>query len=363
MRWTFPIGRVLGIKIQVHVTFLLMLVAVAMFMSGTKPTLAASLESVGFVLLIFGCVLLHELGHALAARAYGIGTRDITLMFIGGLARLERNPERPLHEVVVALAGPAVNLIIAAVLFGVLTLSLGIPLDQVLDGEGLGSRMLFVNVFMMLFNLIPAFPMDGGRVLRAALAFRMPFAKATRIASVVGQVFAVLFAVVALFVLKSPSLLFISLFVFMAAAEERAVVQTRNTLSGMPVSAAMLTEFATLDVKDELQRGVDLLLAGSQQDFPVLEDGRLLGMLSRSDLIRGLQQEGAAAPVGRMVRMGTQTLDAAMPLELALQRMRLSEQQAAPVLSREALVGLLTLDNVGELMLVQEAQLRRAGQA
>lgn len=360
MRWSFPIGRLFGIRIQVHVTFLLMLALAPMLLSGDGTW---RLEYVGFALLIFSCVLLHELGHALAARMYGIGTRDITLMFIGGLARLERMPEKPWQEIVVALAGPAVNLVIAAVLFGVLAVPMHMPLDRILAGADLASRMVYVNIAMLLFNLIPAFPMDGGRVLRASLALRMPFAKATRIASIVGQVFAVVFAGVALFVLKSPSLLFISLFVFMAAAEERAVVQTRNTLSGMPVSAAMLTEFATLDVKDDLQRGVDLLLAGSQQDFPVLEDGRLLGMLSRSDLIRGIQEEGADAPVGRMVRMGTQTLDAAMPLELALQRMRLAQQQAAPVLAREALVGLLTLENVAELMLVQEARQRRAGQA
>ncbi len=359
MRWSFPIGRLFGIRIEVHVTFLLMLVLAPMLMSGSGLT---PLGSVGFALMIFSCVLLHELGHALAARMYGIGTRDITLMFIGGLARLERMPEKPWQEIVVALAGPAVNVVIAAVLFVVLLVPMQLPLNQVFDFGDLVSRLFAVNIIMVLFNLVPAFPMDGGRVLRAALALRMPFAKATRIASIVGQVFAVAFAIVALFVLKSPSLLFISLFVFMSAAEERAVVKTRNTLAGMSVSAAMVTEFATLDVKEDLQRAADLLLAGSQQDFPVLEDGRLLGMLSRTDLIRGLQQEGPEAPVGRMVRMGTQTVEVSMPLELALIRMRNAQQQAAPVLSREALVGLLTLENVGELMLVREAGQRRAGQ-
>lgn len=360
MRWTFSIGRILGIPIQVHVTFLLMLVVAPVLMSGGKGW---RLESAGFALLLFGFVLLHELGHALAARRFGIATRDITLMFIGGLARLERMPERPWQEIVVALAGPAVNVAIAVVLAAILTLGMHLPLADVLERGGLLSELLFVNIVMVLFNLMPAFPMDGGRVLRAALAMRLPFAKATRIASIVGQVFAVVFAVVALFVLKSPSLLFISFFVFTSAAEERAVVRTRNTLSGMSVGSAMLTDFATLDVKDDLQRAVDLLLAGSQQDFPVLEDGRLLGMLSRTDLLHGLQNEGAEAPVGRMVRMGTQTLEASMPLELALQRMRSSQQQAAPVLSREALVGLLTLENVGELLLVREAGQKRAGQA
>jgi len=360
MRWSFPLGRLFGIRIQVHVTFLLLLVLAPMLMSGSGLT---PLGSVGFALLIFSCVLLHELGHALAARMYGIGTRDITLMFIGGLARLERMPEKPSQEIVVALAGPAVNVVIGSVLLGVLLVPMHLPLEKVFDFGDIVSRLFAVNVIMVLFNLVPAFPMDGGRVLRGVLAFRMPFAKATRIAARVGQVFAVVFGLVALFVLRSPSLLFISLFVFMAAAEELAVVQTRNTLAGVSVGAAMVTDFATLDVKDELQHAVDLLIAGSQQDFPVLEEGRLLGMLSRPDLIRGLQQEGPEAPVGRIVRMGTQTVDVSMPLEVALMRMRSAQQQAAPVLSREALVGLLTLENVGEVMLVREAGQRRAGEA
>ncbi|HEV2104855.1 MAG TPA: site-2 protease family protein [Candidatus Eisenbacteria bacterium] len=362
MRWSFRIGTVAGIRIEVHVTFLLMLGAYAWFTS-TSP--ADAIRTTLDLLLLFGCVLLHELGHALAARRYGILTREIVLLPIGGVARLERMPERPVQELVVALAGPAVNVVLAIGLAGALYALHRAP-ASLLDAAATGRTLEFLlvaNVAMILFNLIPAFPMDGGRVLRACLAMALPFARATRIASIVGQGFALVFALVGVFAFHNLLLVFIALFVFMAAGEERAVVQTRASLTGLPVSAAMVTSFVSLETRHELQHAVDLMLAGDQQDFPVLEQGELLGMLSRADLIRGLREEGAEAPVGRVARLDVQPVEASWPLERALQRMRASRQSAVPVVARGELVGLLTLENVGELLLVQEARQRRAGVA
>jgi CBS domain-containing protein len=216
---------------------------------------------------------------------------------------------------------------------------------------------------MLLFNLVPAFPMDGGRVLRALLAMTMPYARATRIAAQVGQGFALLFAAFGVFVLRSPVMVFIALFVFMAAGEERALVQTRASLAGMPVSAAMVTAFMSIETRHELQHAADLMLAGDQQDFPVLEGGRYLGMLTRAELIRGLREEGPTAPVGRIVHVDVEPIDAAWPLEKALQVMRAGRLAAVPVVMRGQLVGLLTLENVSELLMVQEARQRHAGVA
>lgn len=359
MRWSFPIARIAGIRIEVHVTFLLLL-ALAPLLFGPAGFTAPA--AVVFALLVFSCVLLHELGHALAALRYGIRTRDITLMFIGGLARLERMPEKPVQEIVVALAGPAVNIAIAAALAGVMAWRHQNWAD-VASMSGMLERLLGVNIVMVLFNMIPAFPMDGGRVLRALLALRLPYARATRVATMVGQAFALLFAVLGIFVLRNPMLLFVALFVFMAASEERAVVQTRTSVSGLPVRAAMLTSFETLESRDDLRRAVNLLMAGSQQDFPVLEDGRLLGMLSRGELLKGLQQEGIEAPVGRIARLDVREVDANELLESVLSRMREQAWVAAPVTSHGRLVGVLTLENVGEMLLVQEALQRRAGLA
>jgi Zn-dependent protease/CBS domain-containing protein len=360
VRWSFRLLTLAGIRIEVHVTFLLMVAGLAIFQSGTTPPLL----TVGELLLLFLCVLLHELGHALAARRYGIQTREIILLPIGGVARLERMPEKPIQEVVVALAGPGVNVILATGLAAALV-AMGVTPEQAIEraDSGLLEFLLFANIAMLLFNLVPAFPMDGGRVLRALLAMAMPYARATRIAAQVGQGFALLFAAFGVFVLRSPVMVFIALFVFMAAGEERALVQTRASLAGMPVSAAMVTAFMSIETRHELQHAADLMLAGDQQDFPVLEGGRYLGMLTRAELIRGLREEGPTAPVGRIVHVDVEPIDAAWPLEKALQVMRAGRLAAVPVVMRGQLVGLLTLENVSELLMVQEARQRHAGVA
>jgi Zn-dependent protease len=315
------------------------------------------------LLLVFGCVLLHELGHALAARRYGIQTREIVLLPIGGIARLERMPEKPSQEIVVALAGPGVNFVIATAIAAWLAAAGESPELALSRAEkGLPEFLLTANLAMLVFNLVPAFPMDGGRVLRAALALAMPYTRATRIAANVGQGFALLFAAAGVF-MRNPVLVFIALFVFMAAGEERAVVQTRASLTGLPVSAAMVTAFMSVETRHELQHAVDLMLAGDQQDFPVLEGGRYLGMLARASLIQGLREEGPTAPVGRVVRMDVEPIDASWPLERAIQVMRAGRHSAVPVMMRGQLVGLLTHENVSELLMVQEARQRHAGVA
>ncbi|MBK7368289.1 MAG: site-2 protease family protein [Candidatus Eisenbacteria bacterium] len=363
MRWSLRLATVLGIRIEVHVTFLLLLLAYVAMSRAANPAEVAVV--VGDVLLLFGCVLLHELGHALMARRFGVNTREIVLTGIGGIARLERMPERPLHEMMVALAGPAVNVVLAT-LVGVFLLQRHESWNAITEAAIAGHALEFlfyVNVVMFFFNLIPAFPMDGGRVLRAVLAMMMPFARATRYASLVGQGFAVVFAVVGTLVTHNLALVAIALFVFLTAREERALVQTRSSLTGMPVSAAMVTAFLSLETRHELSHAVDLLLAGEQKDFPVLEDGTFLGMLSRDDLLRGMRTEGPDSPVGRLVRLDVSPIEASMPLDAALQRMSATRQSALPVMLRGRLVGMLTLENIRELLLVQEARQRHAGTA
>ncbi|HTR97868.1 MAG TPA: site-2 protease family protein [Candidatus Acidoferrales bacterium] len=361
MRWSLRIGTVAGIRIEVHVTFVLMLLGFSLLTSSSpQDALQTALE----LILVFTCVVLHELGHAFAARRFGIRTREIVLLPVGGVARLERIPEKPGQEMFIALAGPAVNVVLATA-FGAWLFSRGERPEQILASGGRGGTLEFLfiaNVFMLGFNLIPAFPMDGGRVLRAGLATVMPYARATRYASLVGQGFALAFAAVALF-FKLWVLAFVALFVFATAGEERALVQTRSSLAGLPVSAAMVTAFVSLETRHELSYAVDLLLAGEQQDFPVLEDGQLLGMLSRADLLRGMRSDGPAAPVGRLVRLDVAPLEASMPLDAALQRMSAARLNALPVVARGRLVGLLTLENIRELMLVVEARQRHEGLA
>jgi CBS domain-containing protein len=275
-------------------------------------------------------------------------------------------PDKPWQEIVVAVAGPLVNVVIVTVLAFVVG-----PFDQLeqaVANGGILETLLVVNAVMILFNLIPAFPMDGGRVLRALLALRTSYARATDIAAGVGQGIAILFAVVGLFGWPgvfdgNPMLMFIALFVFIAASEERTQVKARSTIQGLAVRSAMLTEFHALDVADPLRRAVDHLMAGSQQDFPVLDGQDPIGILTRSELVGSLQRLGAEARVGDAVRRDTEYAAEDEPLDLALRRMRASGRPALPVLRAGSLVGLLTLDNVGDLLLVREALRRHGGHA
>src|SRR5688572_30159994 len=223
MRWSVRIGSIAGIRLELHVTFLIFLGWIALSSGLTTGDPLEAVASVVGILLIFTCVLLHELGHAFAARRYGIRTRDIVLLPIGGVARLQRMPEKPQQEVVVALAGPAVNVLILSALWPVLTFLRQPPAWPPPPDLGLLHTVFWVNVMMVVFNMVPAFPMDGGRVLRAVLAMRMPFVRATRIAAAVGQGFALLFGIVGFFF--QPMLMFVALFVFLAASEEYALVQ------------------------------------------------------------------------------------------------------------------------------------------
>jgi Zn-dependent protease len=277
MRWSWRIGRLAGIGIYVHATFFLLILFILFVNWQQGKSLATALAGVFFILVIFGCIVLHELGHALAARHYGIQTRDITLLPIGGLARLERMPDVPIQELWVALAGPAVNAVIAGVLLG-FDLAAGIHPDLATfrwSGGSFLNKLMVVNFWLLAFNLIPAFPMDGGRVLRALLARRMEYTRATHTAARVGQGIAYLFGLVGLF--TDPFLLFIALFVWMGAEQEAAMTQMHTSLGGIPVQRAMLTDFRTLQPDDPLTVATEHLLAGWQQDFPVVFGDHVLG--------------------------------------------------------------------------------------
>ena len=291
MKWSWKIARVAGVDINLHWTFLLLIgwILFSELLAGSSWT--AAWMGVGFILSLFGCVVLHELGHALAARAFGVPTKDITILPIGGVARLGRIPEHPVQEFVIAIAGPLVNLGIAAAIM-VLLLVLGageLWFGSVITGHFL-QNLMWANVVLVLFNLLPAFPMDGGRILRAGLAGFLEYARATRLAAAVGQAMAILFALAGLFVVNNPLLLLVAIFIYLGAASEAQMVDARSILRGIPVREAMMTRFHTLSPDDSLRVAARELLAGSQQDFPVVEDGRFVGILRRADLARGLAE-------------------------------------------------------------------------
>jgi len=359
MSRSFRLARLAGIDIFVHPTFALLLVWVAVSSGLQGRTAGAAAEGVALMLALFGCIVLHELGHALMARRFGIATKDITLLPIGGMARLERMPERPIHEFLVALAGPAVTLLIAVTLFVWLRLSGDWrPLDAISISRGaFVEQVMVANVALLLFNLLPAFPMDGGRVLRAMLAARTDYVSATVRAASIGQGIAFLLALVGLF--SNLFLVVVAFFVWIAAGEEAAAVQKRSALAGVAVRTAMMTQLQTLTPASTLADAVELLLSGSQQDFPGLQRGALVGILTRQRLIGALASHGREAAVGPLMEdCPTATPDEL--LEPMLTRVDATNNRSIAVVAEGRLVGLVTLDNVGELLMVRAAARRNA---
>lgn len=353
MKWAWKVGTFFGIPVYIHATFLLIVVWVVL-VHGAGPEGGAAIP-VGllFTGLIFLCVVLHEFGHALAARQFGIRTLDITLLPIGGLARIERMPERPLEELWVAVAGPLVNVVIAGVLFVVLAVTgTWQPVDTLTVGGGpLLERLAAVNVFLVAFNLLPAFPMDGGRILRALLATRLSRVRATQIAAGVGQGMALLFGLIGLF--TNPFLILIALFVWIGAAQEAAAAEFSDIFRGIPVDRVMITQFQTVSPEDSLEDVAHLLLTGYQQDFPVADNGRLVGLLTRQDLVNALANHERSTRVLQVMHSDYPIISPDDLLETVLPQIR--GWSAVPVVRRGGLAGLFTTENLHEYLLMRSA--------
>ena len=316
MRWSYKVARVAGIDVKIHVTFLLVL-AYFGAIYWRQGGFSGAVEGVGFTLLLFLCVLLHEFGHAFAARLYGIRTPDITLLPIGGVARLERMPDKPVQELVVAIAGPAVNVVIALGLFAVLATKVRMSDFTELDQGGVLESLLAMNVMLVAFNAIPAFPMDGGRVLRALLAMMMNYTLATTIAARVGQVLALGFAVWSFS--GGPSmLLFIAMFVFFGAQQELAYARFRSGGGSRKVSDVMFSGYSSIPTATPVAHALALAKASRQGVFPIVDHQlRAIGIVSVQSLEKAMADglgahpaDDLAQPVARI--RGDSLLTAAM---------------------------------------------------
>jgi Zn-dependent protease len=355
MKWSLPVAKLFGIRVYIHFTFFLLLGFLAYAQWKAPEGEAHPVHGVGFILLLFGCVLLHEFGHALMARRFGIETKDITLLPIGGVARLERMPEKPMQEFWVALAGPAVNVVIAAALFAWLQLrGEWVPVEDLSAVEGsVPERLLLVNLALVVFNLLPAFPMDGGRVLRALLATVLGRRRATAIAANIGQGMAILLGLAGF--LANPMLVFIAIFVFLGAQAEAGLVEMQSALEGLRVRDAMMTRFRVLSPRHTLGQAAEELLAGSQQDFPVLDGDQAVGLLRRNDLVKALAEGKRNEPVASVMLRDCGTTDASEPLRGATEALHARGCASVPVFQDGRIIGLLTLENIGEMIMVQSA--------
>lgn len=364
--WSFQVASALGIPIRIHVTFVLLLGYIG-FLSVTHGE--SPVASVVFLLLVFACVALHELGHAAMAQRFGVRTREIVLYPIGGVARLENIPSG-WAELMIALAGPAVNLVIALVL--ALLVAVAGPVARGPEGlpvglPGLLLKLLFANGMLFVFNLIPAFPMDGGRVLRALLSLNMAEERATDIAATVGQGLAMLFAAVGIFGIpgtplgSNPLLLFIALFVFLGAGQEAAFHRQRAMVLGRRAAEAMIVDFETLAPQDSLGRAAERLLATHQQDFPVVDAwNRLVGVLPRAVLLEALAREGTGAAVLQVMLREPATVRPDADLDEVLRLLQARPGSPVLVLDDSGLRGMITLENLAEFIEIARSVRRGA---
>lgn len=356
MKWTFKLGSYAGIKVYVHATFFLLLLWFAYSAWTRTASIAVVVDNMVFICALFGCVVLHEFGHALTARRFGVATRHITLFPIGGVATMEKLPADPRQEMLVALAGPMVNLVIAAAI-GLWLYLQGMIVDGTnisLFGGDFLARLMVVNIVLAVFNLVPAFPMDGGRVLRAAMAMRMERARATRLAASVGQSLALLFGLLG--ILYNPFLVLIAVFIWLGAAAEAGAEEMRSLLGHTTVGQAMLTDYHTVSEDDALGHAVELTVASSQKDFPVLDRaGNYRWILTQTDMLRGLQRQGSDSAIGRLELSSLQSVDADAQLEAVLEKFQQTRPALMTVTRADQVLGIINLDNILEIASIARA--------
>lgn len=362
MGLSFRIARVRGIDIKVHVTFFLILIFGALQWAGSTPgnPLEGALFGVVLMILLFTCVTLHELGHSIAAQVFGIPVREIVLLPLGGVALITKMPEKPLHELLIAAAGPMVNVVIAALLLVVTGFGIGVDLmnmQAVLDTLREPSLttllvwLLFSNVALVLFNLIPAFPLDGGRMLRAALAMGLGYGRATRIASVIGQVAAVLLGVWG--IINGQLLLtLIALFIFFSAGQERGVAESKTVLTTLRVGDAYNKYALNLQVGDRVSKVVDYILTSYQPDFAVMQGSNIIGVVTRNDVLRTLATDRTDRYVTEIMQRAFLKVEANKSLDEVRQLLAENGARLAVVFEGARFLGLVSLDDIGEAFTV-----------
>lgn len=356
MRWSLYIGKISGIKLFIHWTFFLLIVWI--IYSGIRhgDNIQEILTSIGFISSVFVCVILHEFGHALTAKRFHFKTRDITLLPIGGLARMDDLPDKPMQEFLVAIMGPAVNLVISMILFIFLK---GNNLDpfamfteDVTEWNFL-NQLFAVNIFLALFNLIPAFPMDGGRILRALLSIKFSRSKATGIAAFIGQIISILFVFVGL--AYNPILAFIGLFIFIVAKAEARMESAKEVLGNIKVKDLLMHNYTELHPDEPLSKAVLLMLDSQEKSFIVTDQEEVKGTLSIKEIIEGLSRYGKDVPIHQVMEKNIISLYEEDDVRKAMQKFSSTTQTLLPVFDGKKIKGVLNLENINEFIQIQTA--------
>ena len=356
MKWSFRIARIAGIDVYLHWTFLILLGWVGLSTLGTAGRQEGAVAMFLTLVLLFVFVLMHEFGHALMGRKFGVKTSGITLLPIGGVAAMERMPEKPMQEFLVAIAGPAVNMVLALI-FGIIVLINGQYTFTIHNffvlGPDLLPNLLSINIALFTFNLIPAFPMDGGRMLRALLALKFDRAKATAIAARIGQFLAIGFVFLGLF--YNIWLIFIGLFIYMGAGAEANYEAAHSILSRFKVGDALMRNHTVFDAQATINEAVQMLLNGQEKEFLVQDQGQLIGTLTRDEIIAGLGQFGKEGKIGSVANPNLLFLNPNMPLEEVFMQMNEQKIEIAPVMEGTQLLGALNRENIIEIIMVANA--------
>lgn len=358
MKGSLKLGNIAGIGIFIHWTFTLLIFYIIFSNYRAGHSGEQIVWTLLFIMSIFVTVFLHELGHALAAKKYNIKTKDITLLPIGGLARLDSIPEKPKEELIVAIAGPAVNIVLALITSFFITIpdvnDLTIQLAGGVNQSNFFLNFFIVNIWLAVFNLIPAFPMDGGRVLRALLSMKFERHIATNIAARIGQLLAVGF--VFLGFLSNPFLVFIGLFIFLGAQAEATYTHAKSMLVGYKVKDALMKDFKMIDKGETVKEAVQMLLNGQCKNFLITENSKPIGTLSRDEIIKALSGKGENEIIHNVMNKNLVFLNADSSLENAYQQVYEQKSTLIPVIENNNLIGVLDTENILEFIMVKNAQ-------
>jgi Zn-dependent protease len=356
-RYSLGLGKIFGIKVSVHWTFSLLILWIVIISVGRGLELTQVLMHIVFVLALFVCVILHELGHSLVAIKYGGEVTSITLLPIGGMANMSRMPEKPREEFMVSAAGPLVNVVIAGLLWIYLAYIDPVDIAEI-DFTTITTRnfpvmLLAANLFIVAFNLIPAFPMDGGRLFRSALATKMSRLRATQIAKDIGQVFAVLFIIAGLFI--NPFLVVIGFFILLGAKGEHEMIKYQDVLHNYTVKDLLKTDYTKLDADETLDAAAKKLLQVSDKGFVITSNGEYSGLLTKNDLIKGLSEHGKDGKIREAMSEGIEPVSAGKSLFEVYKFMLKNSYDMVPVITDQKFEGILDMETIHEFFLIKKA--------
>lgn len=354
MRWSYSAGKIFGINFKIHITFLILLLFI-FFVGLHQEGLEKAVVAVLFILAVFASVLIHEIGHSLISRRFGKEAKSITLLPIGGVATIEEMPEKPIQEIGVAIIGPFINLAIAGILFLFMGHWSGISIPHLYpdSAQDFFAGLIGINIILAVFNLIPAFPMDGGRVLRGFLAMWLDYPRATSVAVYIGQGIALLFIFFGIFF--NWWLAIIGVFLYIGAGSENQEVMLRTMLRRVIVADAMSTDMRSVRPDDSLAKALELAYHGFQDDFPVIDNRGIQGILTREKLLQSIHDIGTDVSISEIMEKDFDIVSPRMKLDDIYQRFRSSDKSAAAVMENNRLVGMISMNGISRYLMIRSA--------